>query len=299
MTCPRTQTRGFTLVELLVVIAIIGILIALLLPAVQAAREAARRSQCSNNLKQIGLALHNYHDVYKRFPTGSHNGAVYPKPRPKFPKHWDWLTQLLPFVEQQNIYDQINFKKDYSEVHAANNAAMKQHVDSFLCPSVPGLPTLTSCCKDLPGVQDASVSSYAATATDLLEHASQENATGVIYLLSNTSIAHVRDGTSNTFVASESYTDYDVGLKATWGPNYCPNSQCYLGRMWAFGSLLTTKHGINQREGRSKSGIDSLHPGGAQFVFADGHVQFLSESIDQQLLGALTTRAEGEIVGAF
>lgn len=123
----RTQSRGFTLVELLVVIAIIGILVALLLPAVQAAREAARRMQCSNQLKQWGLSLHNYHDTYKTFPSVDSFTAR---------MGWGWMPKVLPFVEQQAIYDQINFK-DFCTC-LAMNPVHQARVPVLKCPSEPG-----------------------------------------------------------------------------------------------------------------------------------------------------------------
>jgi prepilin-type N-terminal cleavage/methylation domain-containing protein len=131
------RTRGFTLVELLVVIAIIGILIALLLPAVQAAREAARRSQCTNNLKQLGLALHNHHDVYQRFPAG---GARDQAPFGEGETDWgsSWLVYILPFVEQKNIYDKWQFNNS-SGVFNGNNMTLINNliIPGYVCPSSP------------------------------------------------------------------------------------------------------------------------------------------------------------------
>lgn len=133
----RSRWRGFTLVELLVVIAIIGILVALLLPAVQAAREAARRMSCTNNLKQLGIALHNYHDSYKTFPTGAiwGNGVG----RPQGPYHHTWMTKILPYMEQQPLYDQMDIKAPVWDI--ANNQAFpfaQEQVASLLCPSDAG-----------------------------------------------------------------------------------------------------------------------------------------------------------------
>jgi prepilin-type N-terminal cleavage/methylation domain-containing protein len=130
--------RGFTLVELLVVIAIIGILVALLLPAVQAAREAARRMSCSNNLKQLGLACHNYIDTYKRFPWNSDNGnstdARYGVPVAQWDQ-WSWLAKALPFIEQQPLFDQIVWSRQGGNGHQDNEAIRRTIVPTFLCPS--------------------------------------------------------------------------------------------------------------------------------------------------------------------
>ncbi len=123
----RTSSGAFTLVELLVVIAIIGILVALLLPAVQSARESASRMQCANNLKQIGLALLNYHDAMLVFPPGTGGSGT----------SWSWSARILPYIESQNIHKQIDFSYNYNEVHRINNLAMKTFVDVYICPSAP------------------------------------------------------------------------------------------------------------------------------------------------------------------
>lgn len=132
----RRQT-AFTLVELLVVIAIIGILIALLLPAVQAAREAARRSQCSNNLKQLGLACHNYHDVFKRFPYNFDTGnSVYPGCPTSRWNSFSWIVKALPFMEQQPLYDRFDQNVQDGNTGTANNIALRQTIlPTVLCPS--------------------------------------------------------------------------------------------------------------------------------------------------------------------
>lgn len=143
MTYRLNRSRsGFTLVELLVVIAIIGILVGLLLPAVQAAREAARRMQCSNNLKQLALAAHNYHDAYNTFPWNSDSGDQAGHPNNAAMNHpqnrwmqFSWLTSVLPFIEQNNLYDQINFNTAESMGHPTNVPFATTVVSTFLCPS--------------------------------------------------------------------------------------------------------------------------------------------------------------------
>lgn len=136
------QRRGFTLVELLVVIAIIGVLVGLLLPAVQAAREAARRMSCSNNLKQLGLAAHNYHDTHNTLPWNSDSGdqAAHGNNVPmRHPQNrwmqFSWLTMVLPFIEQQPLYDQISWNTAESMKHPANEPLARTVVSSFICPS--------------------------------------------------------------------------------------------------------------------------------------------------------------------
>ena len=296
---------GFTLVELLVVIAIIGILVALLLPAIQAAREAARRSQCGNNLKQIVLALHNYHDTHSAFPMGSNHttGGAYPG---YF--MFDWVARTLPFLEQQAVHSNINFGIGYNIVNAINNEMMKSQFPTLECPSTTGLPNWTFCCGGIPGAPNhAAVTSYSAVSTHQVitgqyPLARTYTGTGVIYALSRTRMRDVVDGTSNTLIVGETYTDYDTNTKtfyAGFGASYCPGGNCYLGNFWAHGNFINTAYGINRRAGHMMKGIDSYHPGGAQFALVDGNVRFISENIQQATLNALTTREGGETIDAY
>ena len=285
MTGLRNASRrsAFTLVELLVVIAIIGILIALLLPAVQAARESARRAQCSNNLKQLGLALINYHDTLGVFPPGTLHGGT----------GWSWSARVLPFMEVGNVHKQIDFGVDYNRVHPVNNLAMKTFVPTYLCPSAP-TPHLLQCCSGIPGDEDSAETNYSAIAThrngDEVFYARDYNGTGIMYLDSKTELRHVTDGTSNTFLVGEC----DLDQFDPYNP-----SQQYWGKLWASENRITTAYGINSDLGHVHAPVLSRHPGGAQFLFADGHVEFITESIDQDILVALTTRAGGEVIGDY
>ncbi len=287
MIMDRKNRKGFTLVELLVVIAIIGILIALLLPAVQSAREAARRMQCSNNEKNIGLALLNYHDNHGVFPPGTFGSGT----------SWSWSARILPFMEVGDIHKQIDFSFNYNEYRPTvppvviNNRAMKTFVTTYICPSAPE-PKLIACCGAIPGDEDTAETNYSAVAThrdgNEAFYARDPNGTGIMFLNSATKLRDVTDGTSMTFMVAECDLDQN--------DPYNPSSKQNWGKIWASENRVTTAYGINSSLGHVHAPVRSRHPGGAQFVFADGHVEFVNERIDQKILQALTTRNWGEVI---
>lgn len=283
----RNRRSAFTLVELLVVIAIIGILIALLLPAVQAAREAARRMQCTNNLKQMGLALHNYHNSMKSFPYGAGGGGTW----------WSWSALILPYIEQAGAHEKINFNYSYNTTQNAD--AIKTFFPFYQCPSAPE-NQLVTCCAVIPGIEDVAEANYSAVSTIKNVYFGKDaKGEGVMYLNSGTGIAEIIDGTSHTLMVAEfdSPPD-DLWKELISQPTYCPDGQCNMGKFWAAENQLTTYYGMNPggRFGYRESAPQGHHPGGLNFLFADGHVSFLSESINKDTLEALATRAKGEVI---
>ena len=286
----RYQYTAFTLVELLVVVAIIAILIALLLPATQSAREAARRMQCSNNMKQIVLALHNYHGAFEMFP-GAHVGA------------WSWSALILPYVESANAHDLCDFNYGYN--YTPNTAGIKTFLPFYQCPTA-DKNQLTSCCRRIPGYKDAAETNYSAISTHLptfYAYASDEDdlGTGVLYDQSNVRMRDITDGTSQTFMVAEIDYDQEDPWKHITGFGHCPELKCHVGKMWAGENRVTTAYGVNSATDLQVAGTHSNHPTSSNFNFADGHVSSVSENINQEVLDALTTRNWGEVIpgGAY
>jgi len=319
----RRQIRGFTLIELLVVIAIIALLVALLLPAVQQAREAARRSQCTNNLKQIGLALHNYHDSYKKFPPG----CATDQPPYGSGGGWgsSWMVFILPYIDQGPLYKLWQFTGGNSGYVNANNRALTNGLvlDIYRCPS----STLPAVATSAP---NSMVPSYAGIMGDagvfpgstgaVSGSSGIANNTGVLSFSSQVRIPSITDGTSQTIMVGENSAVY-VDNAGTLQPGLTPSG--IYG--WAMGwqssattvpsgdnrcfNCLTVRYTINMR-GTAVSNaaglnsdcgtnfpINSAHTGGANVVFADGSVQFLTDSTGLDVLGKLSARNDGQLTG--
>jgi len=294
--------RGFTLIELLVVNAIIAILVGLLLPAVQNAREAARRTQCRNNLKQIGLAMHNYHTSHNTFPPGYVSGAAYPATT----NGWSWCAMLLPSLDQGNLYDTINMRLPVED--PANLPAATNSIPVFLCPSDQigaGTFQITDAVGNVV-IPAAAPMSYAATVGDDNSEADGMTGNGSFYRNSKTRIADIVDGTSMTVFAGDRDWGHSNGA---WvgAPN---NAQLRAGPLnpWQFATanspvlILAHNNWINIRTD-SDGGLDdfsSLHPGGVQLLFADGSVRFIASiTTDGPLrlaFWAMGTRAGREVV---
>jgi prepilin-type N-terminal cleavage/methylation domain-containing protein/prepilin-type processing-associated H-X9-DG protein len=288
--------RAFTLIELLVVIAIIAVLIGLLLPAVQKVREAANRATCQNNLKQIGLACHSYHDVQKSFPPGYLATASYPDVAPG----WGWAAFLLPYLELDNLYRQLDFMKPMEK-----SAAIQTMLKVFQCPS-DLLPPAAFPLTDVTfrPVAQAAPSSYAATVGQDASEVDDPMGDGVFYRSSRTRIADITDGTSQTTLLGDRAWAQTRGIWA----GALPNAVTRAGdlNVWpnatgpAQALILVHNNWINITTD-ADGGLDdfsSNHPGGVNLLFADGSVHFLrSITVDgkeRRAFWALGTRAGGE-----
>lgn len=278
--------RGFTLVELLVTIAIIGILIALLLPAVQAARESARRTQCVNNLKQMGIALQNYHDALRRFPPGYLAAAPYVDGQTDVTPGWGWAAFLLPYMEQNSVYQSANFILPIQ--HSASARAVQTWVAPYVCPS-DIVPKALYAVPSASGgtIASAAPASYAAcTGSDAFE-VFDASGDGVFYRNSGTRFAEISDGTTYTILVGERAFAITKGIWAGAMNNAAvlrgQFNTCQPVVAGAFlhapGLTLAHAHLNNaQQDHHGGAGLDdfsSMHPSGANFVFADGSVHFI------------------------
>ncbi len=299
----RPRVSGFTLIELLVVIAIIAILVALLLPAVQQAREAARRNSCKNNLKQIGLALHNYHDTHNTLPPGYIDDD--PLEDVTNRNLIGWGTFILPALEQSALYDSISgagaFHVRWSSVADMTTASAsvptpygRTVVAAFLCPSDSSVVLN-------PHAQNFAKSNYTGVAGNTYRrNAAGTLPTGTFYDNSKVTFRDIRDGLSNTIIIGERSTNpaKASGAIAKYGTVWTgnPNDTMYYTQN-AITSPTNPYYGINWPEGRWN--FTSPHAGGAQFLLGDGSVRFLSENIHLPTYGNLGFIADGNVLGEF
>tara|TARA_R110002095_G_scaffold172509_2_gene149870 strand:+ start:1700 stop:2746 length:1047 start_codon:yes stop_codon:yes gene_type:complete len=324
--------RGFTLIELLVVIAIIAILIALLLPAVQQAREAARRSQCKNNMKQIGLAMHNYHDAHNTFPPGyitkkpCNTLTAWPSCNQGELGIYGWGTFVLPFIDQAPLYNLLNAGSvtlDQNLANATVRQALQSPMTVFLCPSDPG-PNLNDFVSasdyyDFNGTTDGTTAYPLARSDYVMMANAWESTTPVAYPLeygpahgigyadSSVRFRDITDGTSNTILVGERAYVYKGSNKVGGanvigfsGSNNLQNSS-YAKKGNGMAVLGLTYNGINAVVGGEHDvrGFSSNHVGGAHFLFCDGSVHFLSENIDYKKGGVAVATHVADINSTF
>ncbi len=290
------RRNGFTLIELLVVIAIIAILMALL-PAVQQARETARRTSCRNNLRQIGVALHNYHDTHSCFPPG----YVYRQGVQGNAMGAGWGAMTLPFIEQSTVYSQLNF--DLPVYSTANQTSRMMHLPVFLCPSDTVSDQGFVEMGDAP--EKYAMASYVGSFGPPDLDDTQEKRDGLFSRNSSTRLANVTDGTSNSLMTGERQNG-PFRRSGTHG-NHFSYETTWVGAVRDFddnsddhGHMVLFQSGHTPNDSLSDDrDVSAPHIGYANFLFADGHVRGVSESVQFQLYQSLSTIAAGEVMSEF
>jgi prepilin-type N-terminal cleavage/methylation domain-containing protein/prepilin-type processing-associated H-X9-DG protein len=315
MTC-RTRRPAFTLIELLVVIAIIGILIALLLPAVQKVRAAAQRVSCQNKMKQMGIVLHHYHDVNGSFPPGMDwdDGSPTTNP-PTYHPDWSWMATTMQYYEEGNLYKladdwahQGQVSDRYWDVFGAHtNPALAMPVKLWQCPADSRAELVGQGTNDLGHVVTVAFTSYLGVSG--VNTRGNLDKFGILFHRSKVRIAEITDGTSNTLLVGERppSADFDFGWWfAGDGSDDMGTGDCCLGaRETEYWNYLRSKDGctvekVGLQPGNVTDNCDqahfwSMHPGGVNFLLADGSVRFVDYSFDT-ILPQLCTRNQGEVL---
>jgi len=319
MVTANSSRRGFTLIELLVVIAIIAILIALLLPAVQQAREAARRTQCKNNLKQIGLALHNYHDTHSVFPCGVFAGLDYSATGGRGMRGSGWFHQILPYIDQAGVYNGLAPMMSSgppvgndNEIYRAPQELRRMRHPAFMCPSDPNSGSIIG-----PAHADGFQGNYvmcmgSTTLPTYGAHTTPLN--GLFFFQSATRIRDCTDGTSNTMMGSEGlsrgsgleYGGAGQYWNGYWGgplfsaaqnPNTPVADRIHTCRTTTYPHApCVTVGGTGTTPGVYAR---SMHEGGVHVLMGDGATRFVSENIALVTWQGLATRSNGEVIGEF
>jgi prepilin-type N-terminal cleavage/methylation domain-containing protein len=309
--------RAFTLVELLVVIAIIGVLVSLLLPAVQAARESARRTQCASGMRQVGIGLHNHHDVFNVMPYGQYNVIGN---NATGPTHWNrgcWWHALLPYVEQKALYDALDayMKRPSRPSHiifATNNDGNQPSspgrnsvIKMFLCPADNEAPKNQTVAGNEQGFHGNFVVCGGSTYFNPPGDPTGEQLDGMFYPFSKTRFANVTDGLSNTLLAGEVLVVKDDTLHDlrgrywnTWQGNvlfstlFPPNTAVGDRSNYCIAAARRPCQGLTATN--AVQSVRSNHPSGANFALADGAIRFISNNINVNTYQALGTREQGE-----
>jgi prepilin-type N-terminal cleavage/methylation domain-containing protein len=324
----KSHKYGFTLIELLVVIAIIAILVALLLPAVQQAREAARRSTCKNNLKQIGIALHNYHDTHNTFPMGverkDNTGACGATAANNwYSNRTLWRVFLLPYMEQDSLFNQVDFNRggqcgaDTGSGGTQNTIVQKTRIPGYKCPSDPGNELTT-------GNSNFAPSNYVATIANYTNHLAggsnfKNDGKSVLFLNSNVRMRDIVDGTTNTMILSEIVVGNPMPSTEPTADSanmtLCNNQTSVINKYtgiswfyevalssWAFTTLLSPNSSEIDCYAYSEYGRNaarSMHRGGVQILNGDGAVRFVSDSINLTTWQNLATKSDGKVLSAY
>lgn len=300
----RSTACGFTIVELLVVIAIVAILIALLVPAVQYAREAARRTKCTDNLKQIGLAIHNYHDNNNAFPPGW-IGVTGDEVDVNGLSGFGWASMILPMMERGNLYYGLNFRTSMTD--SDNSLAHETFIPSFRCPTDTGPRfweiglAAGQTNDDLP--LELPTANYVGSFGSQDLHECENNApgencssNGIFHLNSHLDMGGIKDGTATTLLVGERRSDTSGSLPFPWHTTWvgaAPGGEESFARI-----LASADHPPNDPSLHFED-FSSWHDGGAIFVFCDGKVQFISDNIDEDVFRSLATTRGNDLIGDF
>jgi prepilin-type N-terminal cleavage/methylation domain-containing protein len=304
---PSRGRRAFNVIELLIVIAIIAMLIGFLLPAIHRARESARRIQCVNNLKQITLGLHNYHDIVGTFPPGYISFTQDNQPEgTEIGPGWGWASMSLGQIEQMRIYDTINFSLPTWEFGAMGIRSIQ--MNTFHCPSnVGSSPIAISDASGKMLVSDLATSQYVGVAGQLPPAAFPAQNDGIFFRNSKVSVRDIIDGTSTTLMIGERSQNV---ASATWvgmipfgvsctNPTW-PVQECDSSNALILGHTGPTPNApaisTPNSPTASVANFNSRHPGGSFFGFGDGSVRFVRDTVNPQTFGELATRSGGEVI---